>query len=105
MEFVKNFGIPLIHPPEPAELPLCSIPVAVMIAIFGCQLATRDRINHLDSCHHLHREGQRRFPAGCETFLVLQVEMGGRSISYTCKCSCGIVHLIEHIWFDAAREI
>src|SRR2546427_418861 len=105
MEIFKYFGIPLVHPPETSKLPLCSIPVAMMIAIFGCQLAARDSVYDLNTSHHLHREGQRSFPASCETFLVFQVEAGGRSISYTSYITHVVVHLAQHVRLDTSGEI
>src|SRR5205809_913480 len=105
MEIFKYFGIPLVHPPKTTKLSLCSIPVAMMIAIFGGQLAAGDRINHLDAGHHLHREGQVSFPAGCEAFLVLEVEVGGRSISYTSDRTHVVVHLAQHVRLDTSSEI
>src|SRR5437764_8895966 len=105
MEIFKHFGIPLIHAPETAKLPFCPVPVAMVVAIFGGELAARDGIDHFDACHHLYWKWQCCFPAGCETFLVLQVEAGGGSITDTSYSTHVVVHLVQHIGLGTTRKI
>src|SRR5712692_11307140 len=95
MEICKDLGIPLIYSPKAAKLALRSIPVAVVITIFGGELAAGDRIDCLDARHHLHREGQRRCPACLWPFLVLQVETGRRGIGHTGHGADVVVHLMQ----------
>src|SRR6266487_848895 len=105
VEIFKHFGIPLIHAPENAKLPFCPIPVPMMVAIFGCELAARDGIDHFNACYHLLWERQGGFPAGRETFLVFKVEVGGRGIAHTSYGTHVVVHLIQYIGFGTTRKI
>src|SRR5258707_13848555 len=105
MEIFKDFAISLIHPAETAELALCPIPVTMMIAIFGCQLAARDGIDHLDACHYLDRERQSCFPAGRGTLLILKVEAGGGGVSHTSHSTHVVIHLAQYVGLDTAGKI
>src|SRR5258708_310686 len=105
MEIFKDFAIALIHPAETSELSLCPIPVTMMIATFRRELATRDGIDHLDAGYHLHRERQGGFPAGRETFLVLQIEVSGRGVSHTSRRTHVVIHLAQHVGLDTTGKI
>ena len=59
----EGLGVELLDHAEAAELALRPVPVAVVVAVLGRQLAVGDLVDHLDARDHLHREGQRRPPA------------------------------------------
>ena len=56
----EGLGVELLHHAEAAELALRPVPVAVVIAVLGRELALGDLVDHLDARHHLHGKGQRR---------------------------------------------
>src|SRR2546421_11594563 len=105
MELFKHFCIPMIHTPEATELPLCPVPVAMMIAVLSGEFAARKGINDLDPCNDLHGKWQRCFPAGRELLLVLEVKLGRWSVCHTGHSTHLVVHLIQQVGLDAARKI
>ena len=74
VEVLEDLGVELLDPAEAAELALGAVPVAVVIAVLGGQLAAGEIIDHLHPLDDLDREGQRRLPAGLRLVEVRQVE-------------------------------
>src|SRR5438876_1209819 len=60
MEVTEDLGIELLHHAEASELTLGAVPVALVVAVLGCELALRDLIDRFHPGNHMHRERQRR---------------------------------------------
>ena len=56
VEVAKGLGVPGVHATKAAKLPLNSIPVAMVVDVFGREFAPREGIDHLRAEHHLHGE-------------------------------------------------
>ena len=53
----ERFRVQLFDHAEAAELALVTVPVALMITIFSCELAIRQRIDDSHASHNLNGEG------------------------------------------------
>ena len=79
--FFKGFGIELLHHAEAAKFPFGAVPIAVMIAVLGGELALGEMIDDLDTGHYLHRKRQGCLPAAGGAFLIFQIKARGGAYS------------------------
>src|SRR5215813_2175394 len=61
---VEGFRVELLHHAETAELAFVAVPIALMVMVFGGELAVGDFVDDLDPGHDLDRKRQPRRPAG-----------------------------------------
>src|SRR5215470_8934093 len=73
---VEGFGIALLDHAKSAKLALVAIPIALVVTVFGGQLASRDRVYHLDPGDDLDRKWQPRLPASLRLRFVRHIKAG-----------------------------
>src|SRR5262249_10177739 len=82
-ELFEDLSVAVIHAPEAAELALHAVPIAVVVAVLGRELAAGKRVEDLDSRHDLHGERERRLPARLGPLLVRQKKAYRGCIAHT----------------------
>ena len=73
----EGFAIELLDHAEAAEFALVAVPVALVVAIFGGELAAGEFVDHLDAGDDLHRKWKPAGPARRGPALVLDIEARG----------------------------
>ena len=102
---VERLGVELLDHPEAAKLALGPVPVAVVIAVFGGELALGKMVDDFDARDDLDGKRQRRLPASRRTLLILQIEARrGRVLDLGHRADV-VVHLVQQIRLQAAGEI
>src|SRR5262245_36989633 len=69
----KGLCIELLYHAEPAKFAFGTIPVPMVIAKFGRELALRDFVKYLDPRNYLDWKGERRLPVTCELLLIVKI--------------------------------
>src|SRR5262245_24165927 len=95
----KRFRIQLFHHAEAAEFPLITVPIALMITIFGRELAIRKRIDNFHASHNLNGKGQAAPPACQRLTLIFEVKARRRRVIYKRPCPRVVAPFAEKIWF------
>jgi hypothetical protein len=102
---VERFSVKLLHHAEAPEFVFVAVPIALVIAVFGRELAAGDLVDHLHSGDDLDRERQLRSPAGLRQSFICEIETGRRHVFDQGAGAGVVVPLIKQIGLQPAGEI
>src|SRR6266446_5298130 len=102
---IKSFRVELLHHSETAELAFVAVPIALVVSIFGRELAAGDLVDHLDPGNDLDRKGQPRLPAGLWLLFVFQIETSRGGVLYQCAGAGVVVPFLEQVRLQPAGKV
>jgi hypothetical protein len=102
---IEAFRVELLHHAETTEFAFVAIPIALVIAVFGGELAAGNLVDHLHTGHDLDRKRQPRAPARLRQGFISEIETSGRRVFDQGTGAGMVVPLVEQIGLEPASEV